>query len=471
MQNNEQNNSESKINSKIENKIENEIEDKNDRFIEMTTEPVEKLVVKYAMPAIFTMLVTSIYNIVDTMYVGRISTEATAAVGIVFTYSAIIQAMAFFFGQGSANYISRAIGAKDEGNAENMAAVGFFSAVIVGVILMAIGLIFTEPILRLLGSTETIMGEAKSYFRVLLIGTPYCMATFVLNIQMRLQGNAKLGMRGMVAGAVLNMILDPIFIFVFDFGVAGAALATIIAQLVSFIILLNLSTKRGGIKVQLKNFKPTVESYIEITSAGLPSLLRQGLASIAGVFLFQYAGAYGDSAIAAISIVNKVSMFVMSIMVGFGQGFQPVSGVNYGAKLYNRVEKAFWFGVKVSTIFGFIMSIVCFTYASEIIMMFRGEDPELVKVGIRGIRSFAIVYPLLGFSTMTQMYLQNIRKTVSASILSMSRQGICYLPTLFICATYFGLNGLLVAQPLADLFTFFLSLFLGFKALNEMKKM
>ncbi len=444
---------------------------KNEKYIEMTTEPVEKLVLKFAIPAIFAMLITSIYNIVDTMFVGRISTEATAAVGIVFTYSAIIQAVAFFFGQGSGNYISRVIGAKEDEKAENMAAIGFFSAIFVGILLMLIGLVFTDEILRLLGSTETILPEARRYLRVILIGTPYCMATFVLNVQMRLQGNANLGMIGMVTGAVLNMILDPIFIFVFEMGVAGAALATIISQFVSFLILLKLSTKNGGIKVSIKNFKPTLESYSEITAGGLPSLLRQGLASVAGVFVFQFAGVYGDSVIAALSIINRVSMVVMSIMVGLGQGFQPVSGFNYGAKLYQRVEKAFWFSVKISTCIGIVASFICFMYASEIILMFRGEDAELVKVGIVGIKYIALIFPTLGFSIMTQMYLQNIRKTVSASILSMSRQGLCYFPVLFICGTFFGLQGLLITQPLADILTFFVALFLGFRALNEMKKL
>ncbi len=446
-------------------------DEKNEKYIEMTTEPVEKLVVKFAIPAIFTMLISAIYNIVDTIFVGSISTEATAAVGIVFTYSAIIQAVAFYFGQGSANYISRVIGAKEDEKAEGMAAIGFFSAIIMGIVLMFIGLMFTDTVLRSLGATETILPDARIYFRVLLIGTPFCMGTFVINNQMRLQGNVKYGMAGMVTGAVLNIILDPIFIYTLNLGVAGAALATIIAQFISFLVLLKLSTKNGGVKISIKNFKPTFESYGEINSGGLPSLLRQGLASIAGIFIFQMAGNYSDSVIAALSIINKVSMFVMSVIIGFGQGFQPVSGFNYGAKLYHRVEKAFWFGVKVGTSFGIIMSILCFTFAGDIVAIFRGEDQELVKVGMSGIRYMSVTYPLLGYSIMTQMYLQNIRKTVSASVLSMSRQGICYLPTLFICGTFFGLKGLLITQPIADILTFGLALILGLSALKEMKKL
>ncbi len=444
---------------------------RNEKYIEMTTVPVEKLILKFAFPAILTMLISAIYNIVDTVYVGSLSTEATAAVGIVFTYQAIIQAMAFYFGQGSANYISRAIGAKNADDAENMAAIGFYSALFVGLILMVFGLAFPDAILRSLGATETILPDARSYFRVLLLGTPFCMGTFVINNQMRLQGNVKLGTIGMVIGAILNIILDPIFIFTFDLGVAGAALATIIAQFVSFLVLVKLSTRNGGVRISIKNFKPSFGSYKEINASGLPSLLRQGLASVAGVCIFQFAGNYSDSVIAALSIISKVSMFVMSVIIGFGQGFQPVSGFNYGAKLYRRVEKAFWFSVKAGTVFGVIMSIVCFVFASDIIVMFRGEDKELVEVGMLGIRYMSLTYPLLGFTIMAQMYLQNISKTVSASLLSMSRQGICYFPILFIGGTFFGLQGLLITQPLADVLTFGLALILGLNALKEMKKL
>ncbi len=444
---------------------------KEAKYIEMTTEPVEKLVLKFAIPAIITMLITSIYNVVDTMFVGRISTEATAAVGIVFTYQAIIQAIAFFFAQGSANYISRVIGAKEDDKAENMAAVGFFSAIIVGLFLMSIGLLFTDPILRFLGSTETILPDARIYFRIILIGAPYCMATFVLNVQMRLQGNAKLGMIGMTTGAILNMIFDPIFIFSMGLGVAGAALSTIFTQLISFTILWNLSTKNGGIKISIKNFKPTLQSYIEITGGGLPSLLRQGLGSIAGICMFHFAGDYGDSTIAALSIINKVSMAVMSIVTGFGQGFQPVSGFNYGAKLYHRVEKAFWFSVKFGTVYGFITLILFNIFPHEIISFFRGEDPNLITVGIKGIRYTSFILPFLGYTVITQMYLQNIRKTLDASILSMSSKGIFYLPLLFILANTLGLDGILLSQPLADLCTFLLSLFIGKKSLKQMQNL
>ncbi len=445
--------------------------EKKSNYTQMTTEPVEKLVLKFAIPAIITMLITSIYNMVDTMFVGRISTEATAAVGIVFTYQAIVQAAAFFFAQGSANYISRVIGAKEDDKAKDIAAIGFFSAVLVGIFLMLLSLSFTDPILRLFGSTETILPDARVYLRVIALGTPFCMATFVLNVQMRLQGNAKYGMIGMTTGAILNMLFDPIFIFVLNLGVGGAALSTIFTQFISFVILWSLSSKNGGIKISIKNFKPTIQSYIEIAGGGLPSLLRQGLASIAGVCMFQFAGSYGDSVIAALSIINKVSMIVLSMVSGLGQGFQPVSGFNYGAKLYKRVENAFWFSVKIATVFCIFMTIGICIYSNEIISFFRAEDPELVSVGIRGLRYRAIMFPLLGYTIIVQMYLQNIRKVVGASILSTARQGIFYIPILFLLANTIGLEGVLLTQPLADLFSFALSIYIGQRALKDMNKL
>ncbi len=445
-------------------------DDKNKKYLEMTTEPVARLVTRSAIPAIITMLIFSIYNIVDTMYVGRISTEATAGVGIASNYAYLIQAIAFFFAQGSGNYISTMIGAKEHKKASEIASVGFFSCLIVGVVLMVLGYVFCDSILRFLGSSETILPDARSYMKVLIFATPFSMATFVLNVQMRLLGNAKIGMIGMVTGAFINILLDPILIFGLDMGVSGAALATLISQLISFIILYRIHPNNGGVKVEYKNFKPSVTMYNEITAGGLPSLLRQSLGSVASICLFQLAGNYGDSAIAGISVMSRVYWFATSIVTGFGQGFQPVCGFNYGAKKYERVKDAFWFSVKVVTIYCCIFSIIGFIFAPEIISIFRAEDKELVRVGAMGLRLQAVVYPLLGYTIMVQMFLQNIRKKVSASILSMGRQGIFYLPLLPVLSFVFGLKGLLLTQPIADILTFGLSIYFGSRVLKDMMK-
>ena len=250
------------------------------KFIMMTTTPINKLVLRLAIPSIITMLVTAIYNMADTFFVARLDIQSPATVGIIFSYMSFIQAVAFFFGQGSANYISRALGAKDRKNAELMASTGFFTALIVGVIISIIGFIYMDEILKILGSTETILPYSRAYFKYILIGTPLIMASFVMNNQMRFQGNAWMGMMGIATGAILNIFLDPIFIFIFKMGVAGASLATMLSQCLSFSILIYMTRRGDEIPLSIKNFKPTFAQYKEITAGGLPSLGRQGLASV-----------------------------------------------------------------------------------------------------------------------------------------------------------------------------------------------
>lgn len=434
----------------------------------MTTAPVEKLVLRMALPALISMMISSIYNMVDTLYVGRISTQAAGAVGVVFSYMSLIQAFAFFFGHGSANFISRSLGAKNTDGAAKMAATGFFSCFIVGLIFMFSGLLFFEPLLYLFGSTKTILPDAKGYFFYILLGTPFIMTSFVMNNQMRLQGNAHMGMIGMSAGAILNIILDPIFIFVFDMGVAGAGLATAISQLVSFFILLNLSGRHDGIPIKISNFQPRLNHYKQIISGGMPSLARQGITSVSNIVLNQLAGLYGDPAIAAFSITARVMMLANSALIGFGQGFQPVCGFNFGAKLYNRVRKAFWFSVKVGTIYCLICAIIGFAFAPQIIAAFRGSDPELLKTGVAALRAQSVFFVLNGYIMITSMYLQNINKTFQASIVAMARQGLFFIPIIYLLNLVMGLKGIIASQPLADILTFVVSLVFGIRCLNSM---
>lgn len=320
------------------------------KFEQMTEAPVEALVCKMAVPTIISMLITSIYNMADTFFVGRIGTSATGAVGVIFPLMAIIQAVGFFFGQGSGTYISRQLGAQNRDEAARMASTGFFSSLGAGCVILAVGLLFQGPLCRLLGATDTIYPYALSYMRVILLGAPYMTAALVLNNQLRLQGNAIYAMVGLVSGGLLNIVLDPMFIFGLNMGIAGAALATILSQLVSFCLLLCGVFRSGGVPLRLRLFSPSLQRYRALAAGGIPSLLRQGLASVATVCLNTAAGPFGDAAIAAMSIVTRVSQFAGSALLGFGQGFQPVCGFNYGAKRFDRVTKAFWFCVRVSTV-------------------------------------------------------------------------------------------------------------------------
>lgn len=309
-----------------------------DNYLYLTTTPVPRLIVSLAVPTIISMLVTSFYNMADTYFVGKINTQSTAAVGIVFSVMSIIQAVGFFFGHGSGNYISRKLGAQETGNAEKMAATGFFWALFMGIFLAVVGLIFLTPLSLALGSTPTILPYTEKYLGIILLGAPFMTASLVLNNQIRFQGNAAYAMVGIVSGAVINVILDPILIFVFDMGISGAALATVISQICSFSLLLYMCRKGGNIRIRFRNFTPSLAFIKEIIGGGTPSLARQGLASVATILLNVAAGAYGDAAIAGMSIVTRIAMFINAFLIGFGQGFQPVCGFNYGAGLYARVR-------------------------------------------------------------------------------------------------------------------------------------
>ena len=441
----------------------------------MLSEPVPHLVCQMAVPTIISMLVTSFYNMVDTFFVGKINTQATAAVGVVFSVMALIQACGFFFGHGSGNYISRKLGAGEFEDANKMAATGFFSAFLTGVFLGVLGLIFLTPLARALGSTPTILPYTKDYLKIILFGCPFMMSSFVLNNQLRFQGSASYAMVGIVTGAVLNIVLDPIFIFVFHMGVKGAARATVICQVVSFFVLYGMSRKGGNIRAQLKNFSPSFYLYREMFRGGIPSLCRQGLASVAQICLNRSAGIFSgelsDAAIAAMSIVGRITMFANSALIGFGQGFQPVCGMNYGAKKYERVREGFGFCVKYATVFLVLVSAAGFVFANPLVTLFRREDPDVIRIGTLALRLQCIVFPLNAWIVMCNMMLQSIGKAVKASVVAAARQGIFFIPLIWILPFFFGLLGVQMCQTWSDVCTMLISVPMGIGVLREMKRM
>lgn len=441
-----------------------------EKFRHMTQDPVEKLVCSMAVPSIISMLVSAFYNMADTFFVGKVSTQATAAIGVVFPYMALIQAVSYFFGHGSGNYISRALGRQETKDAEKMAANGFFSTLIFGLLLLVPCFLLRNPLLKGLGATPTILPDARNYFKYILAATPFMMCSLVMNNQMRLQGNARKGMIGISTGAILNIVLDPILIFALNMGVSGAALATAVSQFISFLILIHMSGQGDGVKIRWKAFSPSVKAYKEIIAGGLPSLCRQGLASIATICLNQTAGFYGDSAIAAFSVINRISIIASSALLGFGQGFQPVCGFNYGARLYDRVKKAFWFCIRISTAAMTALGVFGFIFAEPIVRLFRADDPELILIGARTLRFQSLVFPLLGWVIIVNMFLQTTRKTARASILAMSRQGIIFIPVLFTAMHFLALTGIQATQPISDILTFCIAVPFGLSALHEMNE-
>lgn len=440
----------------------------NDKFHTMTEAPIPGLICRLAVPTIISMLVTALYNMADTYFVGRISTSASAAVGVVYALMAIIQACGFFFGHGSGNFISRALGSQDDSRAARMAATGFFSALIAGAVLAVLGLIFIRPLARLLGSTETILPYAVDYMRYILLGTPFMMASLVLNNQLRFQGSAIYAMVGIASGAILNIGLDPLLIFGLNMGIAGAAIATVTSQLVGFVLLLVGTSKGGNLRIRFKNFTPKAEYFKAIFNGGLPSLCRQGLGSVGTIFLNHGAGVYGDAAVAAMSIVTRIVMFANSCVIGFGQGFQPVCGFNYGAKRYDRVKAAFWFCVRTATIFLCFVAVLGFIFAPGLVGFFRKGDAEVLSIGSAALRAQCVTFPLSAWIVMCNMEMQTIGKSAKASFLAMARQGLFFVPAVLILPRLFGLFGLEISQAVADAITFAAAIPLQISVLREM---
>lgn len=441
-----------------------------EKFLQMTQPPVPKLIRRLALPCIISMLVTSIYNMADTYFVGLMdNSSATAAVGVVFSMMAIIQAIGFFFGHGSGNYISRELGKKNYDEASCMAATGFYSALLTGFVICIVGNLFLDPLSYLLGSTKTILPYTRDYLRIILLGAPWMTASLVLNNQLRYQGSASYAMIGIVSGAVVNIALDPLLIFGMNMGVAGAGLATIISQFLSF-CLLYIGCRRGGnlrIRLSLVRFK--LSYYKSIVQGGLPSLARQCLAAIATMCLSHAAGQYSDSTIAALSIVQRIMMFGASAMIGFGQGFQPVCGFNYGARLYQRVLDGFWYCIRVSAVFLTVASVVMIVFAQQIIGLFQ-SDPEVIRCGAMALQFQCLTFPAQSWIIMSNMMEQSIGRTLPATFLSAARQGIFFIPMLFLLEGTLGLNGLLMTQAASDLLTLLCAIPIHIYVLKSMKK-
>lgn len=444
------------------------IQQKN--FRRMTETPVSSLIPRLALPTIISMLVSSIYNMADTFFVSQLGTSASGAVGIVFSIMAIIQAVGFTIGMGSGILASKALGAKDRDKAEILVSSGFFSAVLIGCILSAVGLSCNKMIMSVLGATPTILPYAESYAAYIFIACPFMIGSFVMNNIMRSEGKALYGMVGIATGGIINIALDPLFIFAFGLGTAGAAIATAISQMISFTLLLSAFLRGKSdamIRISKVSLKPHV--YLNILNTGLPSLARQGLASIATILLNVNASVYGDAAIAAMSISGRITFFIFSALLGFGQGFQPVSSFNWGAKRYDRVYKATVFTAFVGTIGITVMSILCFIFAPALIKVFRKDDLDVIRIGIVALRAQCLLLPFTGINVTTNMSLQSTSHVSSATFLAMCRQGIFFIPAIILLPKAIGLAGVEIAQPVADAFTFLCSLYFFIAYLKELK--
>ena len=438
------------------------------QFDKMTKTPVSRLIIKLSIPAIISMMVTNVYNLVDTAFVGQLGNSASGAVGIVFGFMAVLQAIGFMFGNGSGSIISRLLGAKNTEQASKIASTGFFFTLLFGAVVAIISAFVLKPLVMLLGSTETISPYAQTYISYILVAAPFITASFTMNNLLRYEGKATLGMIGLIVGAVLNIAGDPILMFGLNMGIAGAGLSTCISQIVGFFVLLSMflfhkTQCRLSVKLIVPKFLP------EIIGTGLPSLLRQGLNSLSTVVLNNCAAVYGDAAVAAMSIVSRVIFFTFSFALGVGQGFQPVCGFNYGAKKYDRLKTAFYFSVMLAEIIVVVMSVGLILFPGEIVRIFR-DDNTVMEIGSRALVLQGIAQLFLPFCMITEMALQSVGKKLGASVLSTLRNGLFFIPLLLILSNVRGLSGIQEAQPLAVTLAVIPSAILAVRFFRELPK-
>ncbi len=425
----------------------------------MTEGSVTWLVLSLSLPTVISQMITSIYNMADTFFVARLGDSAVGAVSIVYALQSIIQAVGFGLAMGAGSLVSRKLGEKDNSSANKYASCAFFSSLLLGLALTLGGMVNLEGLLRVFGSTETILPYAVDYAFIILLGAPLMCASFVLNNILRAEGKAMSSMLALTAGGLLNIILDPIFIFNAGMGVAGAALATVLSQCVSFFILLSFYlVGKSIVKLSITNVSRHVSDYFLIVKTGLPTVFRQGLGSLATTLLNVQVKVYGDAAIAAVGIANKVYMLLRSFVIGVGHGFQPVAGYNYGANKPKRVKKAFW----VATVFGTLVSAaaaVCLiAFPKQIIGIFNPQTEEVTQIGSRMLVYIGVALPALGYSTFVNQLYQSLGFVKGATVLASCRQGIFFVPLILVLPLVFGLNGILATQPLADICTFLVSI-------------
>jgi len=437
----------------------------------MTEAPVGGLIVSLAIPTIVSMMISAIYNMADTYFVSKLGTSASGAVGVVFSLMAIIQAVGFTIGMGSGSWISRLLGSRKVEEASGVAAAGFYSSIAFGLLLAVLGLAFLDPLVRLLGATQTIAPYARDYASYILFAAPIMAASFVLNNILRAEGRARFAMIGIATGGILNCGLDPLFIFGFGMGIAGAAIATALSQLVSFVILLAAFLRgKTATKLGPRRLPGKAAPYLTILKLGLPSLLRQGLASVSTIALNVSAALYGDAAVAAMSIVGKIFMFIFSITLGIGQGYQPVVGYNYGAGRLGRVRAAFFFTWKACTAVMVVCAVGGFVAARRLIALFIASDPAVVSIGAKALRAQCLALPLIPLGVMCNMTFQSIGRSWTATLLSAARQGFFFLPLIVALPRFLGLAGLQYTQPLADVCTFLCCIPFAVSFLRELGK-
>ncbi len=425
----------------------------------MTETSVTRLVLSLSVPTILSQMITSIYNMADTFFVTRLGDSAVGAVSVVYALQSIIQAVGYGLAMGAGSLVSRHLGEKDNDSASKYASSAFFSAFFFGLLLTLLCMIDLPGLLVLFGSTDTILPFATEYAFIILLGAPMMCSSFVVSNILRAEGKATLAMVGLTLGGVLNMILDPVFIFGMNMGVAGAALATVLSQIIGFFVLVSFYVAgKSIVKLSIRRVSRRARDYGIIVKTGLPTVCRQGLGSVATTLLNVQVMVYGDAAVAAVGIANKVYMLLRGLIIGIGQGFQPVAGYNYGAGKPRRVKQAFWVATVMGTILSVAASVALIGFSEPIVAFFKPETARAAEIAARMLRFLGITIPVLGYSTFVNQLYQSLGFVKGATLLASCRQGICFVPLILLLPLWLGLDGILLTQGLSDLATFFISI-------------
>ena len=448
------------------------LEQGEQRREQMLKDPISRLIPAVALPSIISMLVLAIYNMADTFFVSKLGNSATGAVGIVFPIMSLLQALSFTFAHGATSFVSRLLGKGDVEYASRTVSTATISAMLVGLAFGAVGILFLDPLLRFFGATPTILPYAREYAKYIYIASPLFAASYVFNNTLRAEGSAVLALMGMSSGAILNIVLDPICIFTFHMGVGGAGFATMIGQFVGFFVLLSFYVRKKGrvsaLTLSPKLFTPTKPMMGEILRIGIPSLFRLGLNSVAAILLNTAAGPYGDEAIAAFSVVTRLLFLINAALIGYGQGYQPISGYNYGAGRFDRVREAFSFTMRTAMLAMAACSLLMIVFSTQLVGIFR-DDPAVLALGVKALRWQAATLPLMGASLLASMMFQSVGRAMPAFVLSLARQGLCFVPFVLLLPALFGVNGLVAAQSAADFVAFLITVPLLLNVLKHLK--
>ena len=435
---------------------------------------IPKALLAMGIPTMVGMLVNAFYNLVDAYFVGGLGESQMGAISVVYPLGQVVVGLGLLFGNGAASYISRLLGRGDKENADKVASTALYSSVSVGAVIIIISMVFLHPILKLLGATDSILPYAATYAGIYIVSCIFNVFNVTMNNIVTSEGAAKTTMCALLTGAVLNIALDPLFIYVFDLGVAGAAIATAISQVVSTCVYLTyIFRKKSVFHFRVKDCTYTKETMSEIFKIGIPTLVFQILTSVSISLINNAAGDYGDSAIAGMGVVTRlISMGSLSVF-GFIKGFQPIAGYSYGAKKFDRLREAIKTSILWSTAFCVIFGVILVLFPTSIVSQFTKGDAEMIRIGAASLRANGISIMLFGFYTVYSSLFLALGKGREGFILGACRQGICFIPVILLLPMVWGLNGIMYAQPIADVLSAIITVFMAIplhKKLNEMQK-